>query len=348
MPQTIAGQQTYGAPAPSFGSFQSGFLPDQPLLTEYRTAINAYVQGRPGAPGTQDLIALYCEQTILDAVQMQQGRMAFQLGGADGSRPDPQHMPVIITPIARPKKFMLASAVNQDAWWNGMTPELLREHTIGPLLADRLLCNQLIVGVALTTSGWYNADQTPPPYLSNTFDGSHDHYIGVNQSNVLTPENHSYAAWHIGHHGVPDQVICQTNSATRCAVEQEYGGFQTAADYENLPFIQDLNKFGFRLGTPMSGVPTIFNDSIPIGYALYTAMSSLGKPMMWRTPYNPETRNLIVFENNDVPNCEYKWFGDYIRFGWPTIYRPEMGVAMKLDAANSVYSAPTGILDIAV
>jgi hypothetical protein len=348
MPQTIAGQQTSTMPTPNFGSFQSGFLPDEPLMTEYRTAISLYVEGQPGNPGTQDLIAAWCELTIMDTIEMSQRSMEFTLAGKDTGRPDPQHVGTVITPIVAPKKFWLASAVNQDAWWNGMTPERLREHTIMPLQADRRLCNRLIIGTALTGSGWYNADQTPPPYLMNTFDSSHDHYISYDQDGIVTPENHSYAKWHIGHHGVPDQVVCITNSATRCAIEQEYGGFQTTADYENLPLIQDLNKLGFTYGTPMSGVPTLFNDAVPTGYALYIALSSFGKPMMWRHPLNDETKTLIRMENNDIPNVEFKWWGDYIRFGWPTIVRPEMGVAMKLDATGDVaYAAPSGILAIA-
>lgn len=350
MPQTIAGQQTTTMPSPSFGSFQSGFLPDEPLLTVYRTAISVYVEGQPGNPGTQDLIAAWCEFTTADTIEMGQRSMEFRRLGKDGGRPDPQHIDTIIQTITAPEKFGLASAVNQDAWWNGMTPERLREHTMAPIQADRRLCNRLILGTALTGSGWYNADQTPPPYLMNTFDSSHDHYISVAQAGVITPENHSYAKWHIRHHGVPDDipVVCITNGATRCANEQEFGGFQTSADYENLPLIQELNKLGFIYGTPMSGVPTLFNDAIPTGYALYIALSGMWKPMMWRHPLAPETKSLLRFENNAIPNCEYKWWGDYIRFGWPTIVRPEMGVAMKLDAsgANDAYAAPTGILTI--
>lgn len=352
MPQTIAGQQSYGAPAPGFGPYISGYLPTQPLLTEYRTAISQYVQGTEEMPGTSDLIGLYCEPTILDSVAMDQGKMAFTKAGKDGGRPDPQHIPTKVLNLTSPEKYWLASAVTQDSWWNGMTEAQLRQATMGPLVADRELVIRLILGTMLTPSAWYNADQTPPQYAFNSFDATHDHYITYANAGVLTPEVSSYAKWHITHHvgqGVGD-VICQVNSATTVAVEQEYGGFDATAVYQNLPVIQRMVEFGFRPGQPLAGVPTVINDFIPQGYALYTLMSPIAKPAMWRTTVNPETAGLIILENSTIPNVEFKWFGDYVRFGAPTVYRPEMGVAVKLDVAQAgdAYTAPTGILDIAV
>jgi hypothetical protein len=348
MPTNVAGniasQQSYAVPTPAFGSFTSKGVPDHPLLTLYRERIGDITEK------TQDWVGMFCEPTILDYVEVPEGRMAFTRSGRDQRRAQPQSIIAKIIELDFPEKYDLASAVTADSWWYGMTPQLLYKHTVEPLLADRRLCTQLILGKALALSGWYNADQVPPPWEANAFDGGHDHYLSYANEGALSPEVSSYAKLHIQHHGVPGQVVCQINSATAAETEQQFGGFAESAAYENLPIIKDMVELGFQMGTSLAGVPTIINDWIPPFYALYTAFEPTYKPMMWRTTVNEETARLIVRENTLIPNCEFQWFGDYVRFGAATIIYPEMGVAVKLDAGGSsdYYVAPTGILDIAV
>jgi len=333
---------SYGAP-PNYGAYTSDYVPDYPQIVMMKESIELR------KVHTRKFLQEFCEITFDSQVQVSTAGVKMQEVGRDLAAPNPQHMPEYWLDINPPRKFQAGTAVTTDAFYHGMSEAKLRRNTMAPLIADQEWCEQFIIGTALTPAGFYNADLTPPPVGANVFTSAHLHYLTFAAGGVLLPEVSSYAKWHISHHGYNGaSVVCFVNSATAVLFEQEYGVMGADA-YETLPMIQSLISYGFQPGTPLSGVPTLLTDWVPIGYALYLALGE-EKPMVWKPENRPETIDVLMFQDVPIPNSQYHWWGTATRYGAPTIVSPGQGVAVQLDAdeAEDAYVAPTGILDIAV
>ena len=334
---------SYGV-APNYGAFTSDYVPDYPQIIKFKESIELR------KAWTRQFLQMFCEITFDSQIEVATSGVRMQEVGRDMAAPNPQHTPRYMLDINPPRKFQAGTAVTQDAFYHGMSAAKLQQQTMAPLVADQIWCEQFIMGTALTPAGFYDADLTPPPEGANTFTSAHDHYVVFANSGNLTPEVSSFAKWHIAHHGYAGgSVVCFTNSATGTLFEQEFGTISATNYYQTMPFIEALIKYGFQPGMPLSGVPTLLTDWVPIGYALYMALGE-EKPMVWKPENRPETVDLLFTQEVPIPNSQYKWWGTATRYGAPTIQSPGQGVAVQLDGAvdGDAYTAPSGILDISV
>jgi hypothetical protein len=327
---------------PNYGAYTSDYVPEYPQLLLTKASIETRKQN------TRGFLGMFCDMTLEQQVEVLTSGIRMQEVGFDMGAPQPQHTPRYLLDINPARKFMATTAVTTDAFRKGMSQFKLQRQTMAPLIADQEWCEQFVIGTALTPYGWYSNDLKPPRVGPNTFTSAHQHYVAFKAAGVPQPQIAAYAKWHIGHHGYnSDNVISLVHSGTAALFEQTYGTISETAYYAVIPFIQDLIQYGFRPGMPMSGVPTLISDWVPMGYQLFIALGE-EKPMVWKVLRDPASVDAYMDQDVPIPNSQYHWWSTLTRYGAPTIQSPGQGVAVQLTAANDgdAYATPSGMLDI--
>lgn len=288
-----------------------------------------------------DLKGLFCEEGNDTTYDIATTSMQMRPIG-DDNRPFRQHVDSFEIAIPAPKRYGVASAITAGAWERGLSSERIRMHATEALKADRKHVIGVIVDRIFATAGWYQAWMTPPPFQSFTHTSSHSHYLAYNVGGLLNVTIPSAAKLHITHHGGDGSKVVGWINSTQAAALEQFAEFDSSSTLMDNPIVTQLQRVGFQAAFPLAGVPHMINDWIPDNYACYLDFEQ--KPFYWRSDSEQE-RDLIIYEQETVPNAGTYWFGEYVRYspdGGPAVVRPNAGVAVYL--ASGTYSAPTALI----
>lgn len=222
----------------------------------------------------------------------------------------------------------------------------------------------VIDGLEVPVKALYNADGTvPPSYKSNTFDGSHTHYL-VSGAATIDSGDVDALIEHLRHHGYD-----RTNGVTQVLlVNSREGkvirGFRQA-DGDTYDFIpaqgepQDLileatqvvsggrpaaTYGGLNVIGKYGDVLIIEDDLFPVGYVVIVGTGgrqNLNNPVGLRQHRNPALRGLRLVKGRDA---DYPLIDSFYNRGLGTGIRQRGGSAVMQIKASGSYAPPTQYL----
>ncbi len=211
----------------------------------------------------------------------------------------------------------------------------------------------------ITAFKFYNADgEVPPAYKTNTFSGTHNHYLTSGGASLVFGDVDDLAL-ELGHHG----YTLQNNYKLVLWVNPQEGkimrGFKTAggATYDFVPnpsmaggaiFIPNNGTYqGGPSGPALPGeigtygpFHIVEEDYIPAGYVVALASGgneNLGNPIGIREHRNPAYRGLKVIPGT---RSQYPLLDSFYRRGFGTGIRQRGGGAVMQITANASYTIP--------
>jgi len=272
--------------------------------------------------------SIFCTQTTGSTVRVYQRTKRFRRMG-DTTVPDTSRLDYQEIDLQAPTRYGIKSGVSQAALDQGITAaDVMEEHTEA-LQADQRLITQSVLYPMLNDGGWWDATATPPPFKTNVFLSTHDHYLGYNVGGVPTLAIFNRMRHHINEHGWTGSIVAWMHNAQVENIEN-IAEWATAPAVMATPAIMKLQAAGFTPSFVAGGTPIVAEDWIPENYLLLTSLES--KSLRWR---NHEGRakdgRLQVWRNAD--NVQYYLDEDYVRYAFcATVALRSVGVAAKLDA----------------
>lgn len=230
-------------------------------------------------------------------------------------------------------------------------------------LFDNTNRNATINGNAYTVYGLYNADGTvPPAYKTNTFSGTHTHYLDSGAATVDSGDLDEIET-HITHHGYTPEsgvdiilMVNKTETATIRNFRTPLNGgtatydFIAAQGQPNILIPRDrlladgqtrppAQIRGMKVVGAYGNMTIVEEDYIPAGYMVAFATGgteSLANPIGIREHSNPALRGLRLVKgrNDDYPLQDSYWlrgFGTGIR---------QRGAAVVMRVGVAAYSPP--------
>lgn len=206
----------------------------------------------------------------------------------------------------------------------------------------------------------YNADGTvPPTYKTNTFDGTHTHYI-TSGAATIDPADLDDLEEHLRHHGYsaengvrlvllanPREV--KTIRTFRVATGASYD-FIPAAGAPGLFLPRDQELFGGQVASTLNGLNVegsygnlviVKEDYIPAGYVCLLGTggrANLNNPVGLREHANASLRGLRLVKG---PNADYPLIDSFYNRGFGTGIRQRGGAIVMQITANVAYTRPT-------
>lgn len=222
----------------------------------------------------------------------------------------------------------------------------------------------VIDGLEVPVKALYNADGTvPPQYKTNTFDGTHNHYL-VSGAATIVSEDVDDLIEHLRHHGYD-----RTNGVTQVLLVNSREGkvirqFRQANGdtYDFIPAQgepQDLileatqTVSGGRPAATYGGlnvigkygdVLIIEDDLFPVGYVVIVGTGgrqNLNNPVGLRQHKNPALRGMRLVKGRDA---DYPLIDSFYNRGVGTGIRQRGGSAVMQITANASYTPPTEYL----
>lgn len=216
-----------------------------------------------------------------------------------------------------------------------------------------------------TVYGLYNADGTVPPnYKSNTFDGTHTHYITSGSATIDSGDvdallqkltEHGYSKV-----GSGAQQIVAVNSREGKVIRQFR--IATGATYDFIPSQAEATPLILQPGEIVSGgQPASFyrgmnvigsygealiveDDNFPPAYAVAIATggsNNLNNPVGLREPSNASLRGLKLIKG---PDNDYPLTDSFYIHSFGTGIRQRGGAAVMQITASATYTPPTQYL----
>lgn len=206
----------------------------------------------------------------------------------------------------------------------------------------------------------YNADGTvPPSYKSNTFDGTHTHYM-VSGAAALVSGDIDDMYENLRHHGYSfengTRVLMLVNSAQSAPIRTfrvatgAAWDFIPAAGAPGLFLPRDQALFGTQVAASLQGlnvigsygpVVIIEEDLIPPGYVLMTGSGgpdNLQNPVGFRQHANASLRGLRLVKG---PNPDYPLIDSFYNRGFGTGIRQRGGSVVMQVKESGAYEPPT-------
>ena len=206
----------------------------------------------------------------------------------------------------------------------------------------------------------YNADGTvPPSYKSNTFDGTHTHYMVSGGATMVSGDIDDMYE-NLRHHGYSfengTRILMLVNSAQSSPIRQFR--VATGASWDFIPargapglFLpRDQELFGQQVASSLGGlnvigsygpVVIIEEDLIPPGYVLMTGSGgpdNLQNPVGFREHANTSLRGLRLVKG---PNPDYPLIDSFYNRGFGTGIRQRGGSVVMQIKASGTYDNPT-------
>lgn len=207
----------------------------------------------------------------------------------------------------------------------------------------------------------YNGDGTvPPKYKTNTFDGTHTHYLASGAVTV-EPTDLDDMYEHLRHHGYSAE-----NGVTHLLLVNEreakaIRSFRSAngASYDFIPAVgqpgiilpTDQQIFGAtQPGNMFAGLNVtgrygpwlvVVDDMFPMGYMAGIGTggrANLNNPVGFREHANPSLRGLRLVKG---PNPDYPLIDSFYNRGFGTGVRQRGGSVIMQVTSNTAYAAPT-------
>lgn len=213
----------------------------------------------------------------------------------------------------------------------------------------------------ITAYKFYNADgEVPPDYKTNTFAGSHNHYL-VSGGATLVSANITTLTNELGHHGYSMQngytMVLWVNPAQTAVIKALR--VATSAEYDFIPNPAVaaggvwVPNNGTYVGAPNGALPgeigtygpwhVVEEDYIPAGYIVALASGgpeNLRNPIGIREHKNPSYRGLKIIPGQ---RTQYPLLDSFYRRGFGTgITQRGGGVVMQV-TTNGSYAVPATI-----
>jgi len=210
----------------------------------------------------------------------------------------------------------------------------------------------------------YNADGTvPPTYKTNTFDGTHNHYL-VSGAATIDSGDLDELFEHLRHHGYSSENGVQQIVAVNSREGKEIRKFRVA-DGDTYDFIpaqgQPQDRIlepgqqvsGGRIGATYQGLRAIGtygemiiveDDLFPVGYVLVVGSGgsmNLNNPVGIREHKNPALRGLRLVKGRDA---DYPLIDSFYNCGLGSGIRQRGGAAVMQIKASDSYTPPTQYL----
>lgn len=218
-----------------------------------------------------------------------------------------------------------------------------------------------IRGQAYTVYKFYNGDGTiPPTYKSNTFSGTHTHYLTSGAAQI-DPGDIEDQMEHLRHHGYEIargyRIVFMVNSAQGKAI-RTFRANVNGATYDFIParsepgVILPVNAElvgGQQVPNELAGlhvigtygnVIVVEDDYIPPGYSLMFATGgpdNMLNPVGFREHANPGLRGLRLVKG---PNADYPLIDSFYNVGFGTGIRQRGGGVVYQYTASASYTPP--------
>lgn len=222
----------------------------------------------------------------------------------------------------------------------------------------------VIDGLEVPVKALYNADGTvPPTYKTNTFDGTHNHYL-VSGAATIVSEDVDDLIEHLRHHGYDrtngvTQVLL-VNSREGKVIRQfrqangdTYDFIPAAGEPQDLILEATQTVSGGRPAATYGGlnvigkygdVLIIEDDLFPVGYVVIVGTGgrqNLNNPVGLRQHKNPALRGMRLVKGRDA---DYPLIDSFYNRGVGTGIRQRGGSAVMQITANASYTPPTEYL----
>lgn len=219
-------------------------------------------------------------------------------------------------------------------------------------------------GQIIAVKALYNADGTvPPTYKTNTFDGTHNHYM---VSGAATIDSGDLDDLHeqLRHHGYDKSNGVQQIVAVNSREGKVIRTFRISKGdtYDFIPSVGEPQDLILEPGQQVSGgrVPATYrglraigtygemliveDDLFPVGYVLIVGSggaANLNNPVGIREHKNPNLRGLRLVKGRDA---DYPLIDSFYNVGLGTGIRQRGGAAVMQIKANGSYTPPAQYL----
>lgn len=206
----------------------------------------------------------------------------------------------------------------------------------------------------------YNADGTvPPKYKSNTFDGTHTHYLTSGAATIdsgdvdtLVEDLHSHGYSKQNGYTVAIMVNHREANVIRTfrVANGDTNDFVPSVGSAGMFLPRDVELFGGQPASSWRGLNVIGSygdaliveeDTIPVGYTLGIASGgseNLGNPVGLREHSNASMRGLRLVKG---PNPDYPLIDSFYNRGFGTGIRQRGGAIVMQITASATYTTPT-------
>lgn len=206
----------------------------------------------------------------------------------------------------------------------------------------------------------YNADGTvPPKYKSNTFDGTHTHYLTSGAATIdsgdvdtLVEDLHSHGYSKQNGYTVAIMVNHREANVIRTfrVADGDTNDFVPSMGSAGMFLPRDVELFGGQPASNWRGLNVIGSygdaliveeDTIPVGYTLGIASGgpeNLGNPVGLREHSNASMRGLRLVKG---PNPDYPLIDSFYNRGFGTGIRQRGGAIVMQITASATYTTPT-------
>ena len=206
----------------------------------------------------------------------------------------------------------------------------------------------------------YNADGTvPPKYKSNTFDGTHTHYLTSGAATIdsgdvdtLVEDLHSHGYSKQNGYTVAIMVNHREANVIRTfrVANGDTNDFVPSVGSAGMFLPRDVELFGGQPASNWRGLNVIGSygdaliveeDTIPVGYTLGIASGgseNLGNPVGLREHSNSSMRGLRLVKG---PNPDYPLIDSFYNRGFGTGIRQRGGAIVMQITASATYTTPT-------
>ncbi len=286
--------------------------------------------------------AMLCNRTYLPTVRVMQRSMSYRPVGESGT---PENQRIFYQDIALPEpmRYGLKDAITQMAMEDGLDRDTIMAQHAEAMKADGRWVTQVCLRAMLLDGGWWDASATPPTYQNNTFQSTHDHYLGYNVGGTPALAHFTAIERHIQEHGFglaeDGGVVAfmNGNMAQRITNSAEWA---TAPGPMATSVMDRLQQLGVTPGFRAAGVLCVKSDWVPDYYI--TAFALNQKPLHWRMPRGLAL-NAGVMTWQDAGNVRTWENIDYIRRGSAAVTKRGAGVAVYFN--NATWTNPTLPLD---
>lgn len=218
-----------------------------------------------------------------------------------------------------------------------------------------------IMGQAVNIYALYNADGTvPPQYKSNTFDGTHTHYLTSGAATVVS-EDLDDMYEHVRHHGYSMENGVQHVLVVNTAEAKVIRTFRVASgdQYDFIPAAGQPGQFldtgsvlfgAIQPGNNLGGLTVIGkygpmiiieDDLFPASYMSLIGtggLANLNNPVGFREHSNKSLRGLKLIKGRDD---SYPLIDSYYARGFGTGIRHRGGAVVMRVSASATYTAPS-------
>jgi hypothetical protein len=258
----------------------------------------------------------------MTAVRRNQGTLEVYPAGRERPNPIIQREDYYDINLATPIPYDNEVLATKEFMENGGTVAEVRSLHEKALAAHERQVTRTVLTSMIVPGGFWNGDAMPEPHQSNVFTSAHQHYqyyaTDQDANGLGIPEVGMFALadWHVKHHSDGGRLVCLMNSANIMAGITDLVDFDQSKNTILAQQMEDLQKYGFRPGFEVAGVPISQNDWVPPNYALFMVVNPADPICHWRLPAASETefksrvRGLI---QEDVVPDKTIYFGAYIK-----------------------------------